>query len=69
MSRPDVRAQLHAIAAGKAPREEASEVLVDEEAVEKLQPEFRPWLMFADACHREGGERVTAPSELMVPLP
>lgn len=65
----DVRAQLQAIAAGKVKSAEPSDVLVKEAEVEKLQPDFRPWLEFADSCQTHRGERLTAPAEVLIPLP
>lgn len=69
MKQQDVRSQLRTIAAGKTLEAKLTDQVVDEKAIEKLQPEFRPWLFFADACLNHSGERLTAPAEILIPLP
>lgn len=69
MPRPDVRAELEAIAAGKAPARESERTIIPERMLEKHQPDFRAWLAFAQASRSQEGEPLHAPAELLTPLP
>jgi len=75
MKPTDLRAQLKAIAAGRDPRLAAVPDKTNLQAafVRKHQPAFRAWKQFAGSCLREPGgnrgEPLSAPAELLTPLP
>lgn len=66
----DVRADLEAIAAGRtlATHFDRS-TIVDEAAIDRLQPDCRPWVAFVRESRSGRGERMAAPGELLVPMP
>jgi len=75
MKSTDIRDQLKSIAAGKDPRLAAilDKTILQAEFVRKHQPAFRAWKQFAGSCLREPGgnrgEPLSAPAELLTPLP
>jgi len=74
MKPTDLRAQLKAIAAGRDPRLAVLDKTSLQAAfVRTHQPAFRAWKHFAGSCLREPGgnrgEPLSAPAELLTPLP
>jgi hypothetical protein len=63
--KPDVRAALEAVAAGKAPVKTSAKI-VDPAFVKANQKDFVAWDMFATP---NDGEAISAPQDLLTPLP
>lgn len=61
-----MRARLEAIAAGKG-EASSSVALISEAVAEKHQGDFAAWARFSDM--RRPGEPLSAPAELLTPLP
>lgn len=66
MAKTDIRAELEAIAAGKATGIKPGEALINEALVEKHGADFAAWKRFSEP---RAGEPLAAPAELLTPLP
>jgi hypothetical protein len=65
VKRLDVRAALEAVAAGKAPIKSGAKI-IDPQLVKATQKDFVAWDVFATP---NDGEPISAPQELLTPLP
>lgn len=71
MPKPDLRAQLKAIAAGRAaaPATARGTPVVTREDVKREQQAFSAWQYFVRSVDRVVGEPLAAPSATLTPLP
>lgn len=65
----DTRARLHAIAQGRPAEPVSSERVIDPDMVAANAEAFGAWARFARACTEGFGEPLSAPAELLAPLP
>ena len=67
MRRTDLRPRLEAIAAGRKVDAGDEASVIDLATVDKRQADFRAWYRFA--AESRHGEALSAPAELLTPLP